>query len=65
MEEHGFTRDNFPSVVLQESHGDNVTQLPEGATLLGYSDSCDVEIFSIGNRVLAFQSHPEFNCGFQ
>jgi GMP synthase-like glutamine amidotransferase len=50
---------------LQQSHGDEVTSLPPGATLLGTSDTCEVEIFSIADRVLAFQSHPDFNCGFQ
>ena len=48
-----FTKETFPPVVLQQSHGDEITQLPSDATLLGYSDSCGIEIFSMGERVLA------------
>jgi len=65
MSDQGLTKDTFPTVVLQESHGDSVTKLPDNATLLGFSASCEVEIYGIGDRVLAFQAHPEFNCGFQ
>lgn len=48
---------------LIESHGDCVCVLPEGATLLAYSDSCNNEIFVCGahNNILACQSHPEFD----
>jgi len=65
MAKTGLTRETFPNMVLQESHGDHVAELPEGATLLGTSESCKVEIYCIGDRALNFQSHPDFNCGFQ
>jgi hypothetical protein len=32
---------------------------------LGFSESCDVEVYCIGDKALCFQSHPDFNCGFQ
>lgn len=65
MEKNLLTRDTFPKVILQESHGDHVVQLPEGGTLLANSASCGVEMYCIGERALCFQSHPDFNCGFQ
>lgn len=65
MNDKNLDRKSFPNIVLQESHGDHVKDLPKGATLLASSDSCKVEFYCIGDRVLAFQSHPEFNCGFQ
>jgi len=46
---------------IVECHGDNVEVLPEGAVLYGTSDRTPVEIFGIGNNILAFQGHPEFN----
>lgn len=65
MKKNNLTKNTFPKIVLQESHGDNITAIPPNATLLASSDSCDIEMYSIGNRVLGFQSHPDFNCGFQ
>jgi len=65
MDKSGLTRETFPKLILQESHGDHVSELPEGATLLGFSASCNVEVYCIGDRALCFQSHPDFNCGFQ
>jgi len=43
------------------SHRDQVTQLPEGATLLASNDFCPIAAFHIGKLVLAFQGHPEFS----
>jgi len=51
--------------VLQQSHGDHVSELPAGATLLASSESCGVEFYCIGEKALCFQSHPDFNCGMQ
>jgi len=45
---------------LLVSHQDQVTQLPEGATLLASSDFCPNAAYCIGNQVLCFQGHPEF-----
>lgn len=65
MKDNNLTKDIFPALVLQQSHGDEVMKLPPGAVLLGYSDSCDIEMFGIGTRLIVFQPHPDFNCGFQ
>eukprot|EP00347_Sterkiella_histriomuscorum_P013552 403364277 len=65
MKKRGLTKETFPNIVLQESHGDNITKLPEGAIMIGSSESCEIEMYQIEDRVLAFQSHPDFNCGFQ
>jgi len=65
MAKHDLTEETFPKIVLQESHGDHVAELPEGATLLANSPSCGVEMYCIGNRALCFQSHPDFNRGLQ
>jgi GMP synthase-like glutamine amidotransferase len=48
------------SLRLIEAHGDCVTTLPPGATLMASSATCGVEIYSIGSGVLSMQGHPEF-----
>jgi len=65
MTKNNYTMENFPKIVLQQSHGDHVSELPTGATLLASSESCGVEFYCIGERALCFQSHPDFNCGMQ
>jgi len=52
---------NLEYMYIVECHGDNVEVLPDGATLYGTSESTPVEVFGIGNNILAFQGHPEFN----
>ncbi len=46
------------------SHQDQVTELPEGADLLAESEFCPYASFSIGEHILTFQGHPEFNKSF-
>ena len=41
-------------------HQDQVTQLPQGATLLASSEFCPNAAYAIGDQVLCFQGHPEF-----
>lgn len=48
-------------VKLVESHGECVVECPPGATLLAYSESTAVEIFSLGSHVLGLQGHPELS----
>eukprot|EP00210_Caulerpa_lentillifera_P005468 g5229.t1 len=48
------------TVSMIESHGDQVTELPTGAVLLGHSNSCKNEIWFL-NSALAIQGHPEFH----
>jgi len=45
---------------LLVSHQDQVSRLPEGATLLASSDFCPNAAYRVGNQVLCFQGHPEF-----
>ncbi|MBJ9975691.1 amidotransferase [Pseudomonas sp. S75] len=47
-------------LTLLISHQDQVTQLPEGATLIASSDFCPNAAYHIGDQVLCFQGHPEF-----
>ena len=41
-------------------HMDQVTSLPDGAELLATSDFCPNAMYAIGDHVLTFQGHPEF-----
>ncbi len=41
-------------------HGDTF-DLPKGATLLASSELYENQIYSLGNNILGFQSHPELN----
>jgi GMP synthase-like glutamine amidotransferase len=41
-------------------HQDQVTELPQGATLLASSEFCPNAAYAIGDQVLCFQGHPEF-----
>ena len=45
---------------LFKGHSQEVVELPPGASLLGSSDSTAVELWAIGNTVLACQGHPDF-----
>lgn len=47
---------------LLESHGDQLVELPPGATLLASSPTAVHEMFTWGGTVLAFQFHPEMDC---
>lgn len=41
-------------------HQDQVTRLPENATLIASSEFCPNAAYHIGDQVLCFQGHPEF-----
>ncbi|MEX6503338.1 amidotransferase [Pseudomonas zhanjiangensis] len=47
-------------LTLLISHQDQVTSLPENATLLASSDFCPIAAYCIDDQVLCFQGHPEF-----
>lgn len=47
-------------LALLISHQDQVTALPENATLLASSPFCPIAAYCIGEQVLCFQGHPEF-----
>jgi len=46
---------------MQQSRGDHVVALPPAATLLGFSDTCNIEMFCVGARLLCCQAHPDFS----
>ena len=48
------------TLLLSYDHGDQVVELPEGAERLATSDFCTHDAFALGDRILAFQGHPEF-----
>lgn len=47
-------------LTLLISHQDQVTRLPENATLLASSPFCPIAAYCIEDQVLCFQGHPEF-----
>ncbi|MGH8353677.1 MAG: amidotransferase [Pseudomonas sp.] len=47
-------------LTLLVSHQDQVTALPENARVLASSEFCPIAAYSIDDRVLCFQGHPEF-----
>lgn len=47
-------------LTLLISHQDQVTRLPENATVVASSDFCPYAAYHIGDQVLCFQGHPEF-----
>ncbi|MCU1716235.1 amidotransferase [Pseudomonas sp. 5P_3.1_Bac2] len=47
-------------LTLLISHQDQVTKLPDNATLLARSEFCPIASYYIGDQVLCFQGHPEF-----
>ncbi len=54
-------RDSLPLYVF---HEDQVTELPEGCTLLGSSAQCKNASFAKGNHIFTTQAHPEFSHDF-
>lgn len=54
----------YKQLELLVTHQDQVTRLPEGATLFGSSDPCFNEIYTIDDRVFSIQGHPEFSSDF-
>ena len=45
---------------ILNSHHDQVTGLPPGASVIGSNDHCQVAAFTLGDRVVGIQGHPEF-----
>jgi len=48
-------------MLICQSHGDHIAELPPKAILHSSSVNTKVEIYTIGSNVLAFQGHPEYN----
>lgn len=49
---------------LAAAHGEQVTELPAGAEVVGTSPGCPAACYRIGNTVFATQYHPEMTPGF-
>lgn len=48
------------TLTLLISHQDQVTALPQHASVVASSEFCPFAAYQIGNQVLCFQGHPEF-----
>ena len=48
------------TLTLLISHQDQVTALPENASVVASSEFCPFAAYQIGDQVLCFQGHPEF-----
>lgn len=55
------TRNNIPICAV---HEEEVTELPNTATLLGSHANCKNSIYKIYDKVLCFQGHPEYTIEF-
>ena len=51
-------------ITLNAWHRDQVTQRPEGATVIGCSDFCENAALVYGDSALTVQAHPEFHDDF-
>ena len=51
-------------VWLNAWHQDQVTQLPEAATVLGQNDFCRNAMLTYGDTIWTVQAHPEFSNDF-
>lgn len=51
-------------LTLLVSHQDQVTELPHGARRIASSDFCPNAAYAIGDQVLCFQGHPEFQSDY-
>lgn len=49
------------ALVIAEAHGDHIVELPEGAINQASSINTNVEVYTIGTNLLAFQGHPDYN----
>ena len=52
------------TVRMQYMHADQVTEAPDGATLLGEAPHCPVAMFQCGARLLGIEAHPEFPAAY-
>lgn len=50
--------------LLNAWHQDQVTKLPDGATVLGGNAFCENAVIAYGDRIWTIQPHPEFDSAF-
>lgn len=53
-----------PTLSLLVSHQDQVTRAPEQARILAGHSFCPNDMMQIGDHILTFQGHPEFEPGY-
>ncbi len=58
-----YTLDSKP-LALNAWHQDQVTQLPDGARVVGSSDFCANAVLAYGDSIWTIQPHPEFSPAF-
>jgi len=51
-------------LVIAQSHGEHIVELPIQAIKLASSKSAEIEIFAVGENILCFQGHPDLNEGW-
>lgn len=51
-------------LALLVSHQDQVKEPPPGAEILAGHDFCPYDMFQVGDHILTFQGHPEFEPGY-
>lgn len=61
--EHEIHRE-LEQLVVPAAHSEHVTKMPKGARRLGSSEKSKNEIWTLDNRVLCLQFHPEYNTFF-
>ncbi|MBF0187742.1 MAG: GMP synthase [Magnetococcales bacterium] len=64
IEEAPWMSPQLSTYTLLYSHQDQVTRLPDEATLHAGNNHCPVGMFSVGDHFLALQGHPEFNIDY-
>jgi GMP synthase-like glutamine amidotransferase len=47
------------------NHRDQVVEAPPGAVVLAGDELCPVQMFSLGDRILGLQAHPEYSIQYQ
>ena len=60
LEQPEWMTPDLDSLDMLVFHQDQVTRLPENATLIASSPFCPNAVYRIGDQVLCFQAHPEF-----
>ena len=55
---------NFKKLNLISFHKDQAVKLPQYFELIADNSFCNISFFSIGDKVLAIQAHPEFDRDF-
>jgi len=45
----GSKHEDLLSIINYESHGDEITDIPEGGEILAYSERTPIEIFAVGD----------------